>query len=86
MIIFNFVMAGVIALVILAIASVRDSRLKAIIYGLPIPITVALIATKSPVDTSHIIGLFLLCLFLWSVFYLYKRWQLPIFTADILRA
>jgi len=83
MIIFNLAMAALIALVVLGMAAVKESRLKAVIYGLPLPITTALIATRVPVNTSHISGLFLLCCFLWSVFYLYTNKGLPILIADI---
>jgi len=86
MITFNFIMAGVITLVILLIASVREGRLRAIIYGLPLPITTALIATKSQIDASHVIGLFLLCVFLWLVFFFYKKRNLTIIASDILSA
>jgi len=77
-------MASIIALTIILIASVKDNKVKALIYSLPIPITFALIATKSNIDNSHVIGLFLLSAFLWSVFYLSKKLKIPVFLSDIL--
>ena len=77
-------MAAIIALVIVLIASVKDNRLKAFIYSLPFPITAALFATKISINSSHIVGLLLLNLFLWSVFYLYKKLKISIIFSDFL--
>lgn len=86
MIIFNVLMAGAIGLVISLMAFSNNSRFKATIYSLPIPITIVLIVTNITIDYSHIVGLFLLCLFLWSVFYIHEKIHTPILIADIFSA
>jgi hypothetical protein len=75
-------MALAIALTIVVISLVKNPVVKAIVYGLPIPITVTLIASQKGVGTSHIVGLFLLTAFLWAVCWLREK-GLNIFVADI---
>ena len=84
-ILFDIIFALVIGIVIAIIASVKSTRTKALIYSLPIPMTLALIATGGHVNTSHIIGLFLVTLFLWFVTYL-KSKGAHIVVADIIAA
>lgn len=81
----NAIMALIIMGVILLIAVVKNPHVKAIVYGLPIPITAALLASRNGVGETHVIGLVLLVGFLWSVYYLYSRgWH--IILADIISA
>lgn len=84
-IIFNIVFALVIGVVIAVIASVKSTRTKALIYSLPIPMTLALIATGGKVDSTHITGLVLVTLFLWFVTFLRSR-GFHILVADVLAA
>lgn len=77
------VYALAIASVIATMAAVPNPRLKAIIYALPIPITLVLISTGGAVNSSHVIGLLLITLFLWIVHFGY-RLGLPILAADLL--
>lgn len=84
-ILFNIVFALTIGIVIAIIASVKGARTKALIYSLPIPMTLALIATGGHVDASHIIGLLLVALFLWFVTFL-KSKGMHIVAADIVSA
>ena len=81
----NAISAATIGGVIVAMAATRNSVAKAIIYGLPVPVTVLLIATGGVVTSHHIIGLFLLNLFLWSVWFTYQRWH-NIYLSDALGA
>jgi hypothetical protein len=78
----NIISAIVIGIIIAVMASVASSKLKALIYSLPIPITVALIATGGDVNVTHIIGLVLITLFLWTVKTLYTR-GVNIYVADV---
>lgn len=82
---FNLLMAAVIAVVITVISVIKNSVVKAIVYGLPIPITVALIASQRGVDGTHVAGLFLLVGFIWSVYWLCRS-GLKVITADVLSA
>lgn len=84
-IIFNSLFALVIGIVIAIIASVKSTKMKALIYSLPIPMTLALIATGGHVDTSHLLGLLLVALFLWLVTLL-KSKGIHIILADIVSA
>jgi hypothetical protein len=81
----NILMALIIAGIIVVIAMVKTPKMKAIVYGLPIPITVALIASQKGVNESHIIGLGLLVGFLWLVKFLQARGWHVIF-ADLIAA
>ena len=79
----NILSALIIGLIIAAIALVKNDRLKALIYSLPIPITATLIATGGEVNANHLIGLLLSNLFLWSVFLLNRR-RVNIFLSDVI--
>ncbi len=81
----NAISAITIGGVIVAMAVTKNSVAKAIIYGLPVPVTVLLIATGAVVTVHHIFGLFLLNLFLWTVWFSYRRWH-NIYLADALGA
>jgi len=81
----NIISAVSIGLIIFVMAQLKSGYLKAIIYSLPIPITVALFSTGGVVNETNIIGLFLLVLFLWSVSYLVKR-GVTIYVADVVSA
>ena len=79
----NSISALVIGFLIALMAAVKSPALKALIYSLPIPITVALIATKGKVNSSNVMGLVLLCLYLWLVYFLHNRYRIAILLADI---
>lgn len=81
----NGISAITIGGVIVAMSATRNSVAKAIIYGLPVPITVLFITTGAVVTPHHIFGLFLLNLFLWTVWFAYQRWH-NIYLADALGA
>lgn len=81
----NVLMALSIAAIIVVIASLTSARAKAIVYSLPIPITMALIASRNGVDGSHVIGLGLLMGFLWLVSQLSSR-GINILLADVISA
>ncbi|MCA9337341.1 hypothetical protein KC951_01380 [Candidatus Saccharibacteria bacterium] len=81
----NLVSAVLIGAIIGAMALIKKPRTKALVYSLPFPITIALIATHGKVDESNIIGLFLLSGFLWLVYWLYTK-GFSIYLADIISA
>lgn len=82
----NIFSALAVGILIGLMAMVQSVRLKATIYALPIPITVALIATQGAVNSSNIIGLMLICGFIWMVKYLHGHHKLHIVTSDIIAA
>lgn len=83
---YNLVSAVAIGILIGLMAIVRDPRKKALIYSLPIPITIALIVTHGHVNSSNIIGLVLICAYLVLVHKLRDTYKVHIIAADILGA
>lgn len=80
----NIFSASIISLIIGAMAIIKSNQLKALIYSLPIPITVTLIATGGNVNANHAIGLLLASLFLWGVYVLNRRANFNILLSDII--
>jgi hypothetical protein len=81
----NILSAISIGLIIAVMASIKNSQLKATIYSLPIPITIAIIATGVKVNITNVVGLFLITLFLWFVWFLHER-GLNISASDVIAA
>lgn len=79
-----FIGALALSITITAIAWLKDFRHKSVIYSLPIPITIVLIAQGIEVNSSHILGLATLVIFLWLVFLLHIRFKLNIIISDII--
>ena len=80
--IFTVVMAIAIGSIIVAISMVKNRKVKTVIYSLPIPLTLTLIASQKGVDASHVVGLFLVVGFLWSV-NLLRKLGATIIVADV---
>jgi len=78
---FTIVMAIALAVIIVLISIVKNPIIKSLIYGLPFPATLALIATQKDVDGTHVIGLFLLVVFLWSAHW-FKKATTSVLLAD----
>lgn len=84
--ILNLVSALSIGVIIFLMALVHNVKLKATLYTLPIPISIALIATHGKVNSDNVIGLFLVCGFVWLVYFLYERFRLYIVASDVVAA
>jgi hypothetical protein len=69
----NIASAASIAAVIVTMSVLRNPALKALVYSLPLPLSIALVATGGHVDGSSVMGLALLVSFLWLVRLLYGR-------------
>lgn len=82
----NLISALVICGVISVMARLRSDKAKSLVYSLPIPITVALLATGSHITGLTFVGILLANLFLWGIYYLYQMLKLPILLADIMMA
>jgi len=82
---FNIFMATLIAVIIGVIAAIKNPKLKSLVYSLPIPITLTLIATQKKVDGTHVVGLALLTGFLYLTSWLMRRFN-NIWIADIVAA
>lgn len=82
----NFILACSVVATVLAISSIRSPRLRAIIYCLPIPMSIVILGTDSKVNTSHPFSLLLVLVFTFSVWLLYKKLGLPIILSIALGA
>lgn len=70
--------------VVWAISLIRSVRLRALVYSLPLPMTLALVATGSRVDGAHLLGIVGLNVFFLTVTVLHHRLGWPILLADLL--
>lgn len=70
---FDFLLIGVVALMVCCVAYLRQPRLKAFILFLPLPSTVVILSIGKPVDVSFLLGLPLLVLFFISIYVLYNK-------------
>jgi hypothetical protein len=77
-------LAGVllVTVVVWAISAIRSVRLRAFVYSLPLPVTLALVTTGSRVDGGQVLGVVGLVLFFLTVGWLHRRWRWPILLAD----
>lgn len=75
--------AAVVTSVVWAVSLVRSLRLRALIYSLPVPITLVLVATRIPVSAQHLLGVVLLNLFVAVVAGLHRYGRWPILIADL---
>jgi hypothetical protein len=72
-----------VTVVVWAVSLVGPVRLRAWIYSLPVPITLALIATRIPVDAQQLLGILLLNVFVATVTWAYRRLHWHILLADL---
>jgi hypothetical protein len=74
--------AAVVTLVVWAVSLVRSVPARALIYSLPVPITLVLVTTGIPVGAEHLLGVVLLNAFVAVVAWLHSR-GLHILLADL---
>ena len=70
-------------LVVWAVSLVRSVSLRALIYSLPLPITLVLLATPIRVSAQQLVGVVLLNVFVAIVTLLYHRLRWNIVLADV---
>ncbi|MFI7609057.1 hypothetical protein ACIBTV_28620 [Micromonospora sp. NPDC049366] len=68
--------------VVWAISVIRSVRLRALVYSLPLPMTLALVSTGHPVDGAQLLGVLGLNLFFVTVAVTHQRLRWPILIAD----
>ncbi|MBM0234437.1 hypothetical protein JNW91_22920 [Micromonospora sp. STR1_7] len=68
--------------VVWAVSVIRSVRLRALVYSLPLPMTLALISTGYRVDGPQVLGVLGLNLFFVTVAITYRRLRWPILLAD----
>ncbi|MFI7430614.1 hypothetical protein ACIBPB_26820 [Micromonospora sp. NPDC049836] len=69
--------------VVWAVSMLRSVRLRALVYSLPLPMTLALVATGHRVDGAQLLGVVGLNLFFALVALTYRRLRWPILLADL---
>ncbi|MET0416978.1 MAG: hypothetical protein ABW022_13250 [Actinoplanes sp.] len=68
--------------VVWAVSVIRSVRLRALVYSLPLPMTLALVSTDYAVDGAQLLGVLGLNLFFVTVAFTYQRLRWPILLAD----
>jgi hypothetical protein len=74
---------AVVTLVVWAVSLVRSVSVRALIYSLPLPITMVLLATRIPVGAQQLLGVVLLNVFVATVTWLHHRLRWHILLADL---
>ncbi|MCG5434785.1 hypothetical protein [Micromonospora foliorum] len=69
--------------VVWAVSVIRSVRLRALVYSLPLPMTLALVTTDYRVDGAQVVGVLGLNLFFVTVAVTHQRWRWPILLADV---
>ncbi|WP_328653009.1 hypothetical protein OG598_03655 [Micromonospora sp. NBC_00330] len=69
--------------VVWAVSVIRSVRLRALVYSLPLPMTLALVTTEYRVDGAQVLGVLGLNLFFVTVAVTHQRWRWPILLADV---
>lgn len=82
----NILSALAVSVIITSMARVKSQRVKAILYTLPFPITIALIGSNSIATSLTVTGLMLTACFLWGCYYLHNRLGYKVLYADALLA
>ncbi|MFG2056070.1 hypothetical protein ACGFI9_18790 [Micromonospora sp. NPDC048930] len=69
--------------VVWAVSVIRSVRVRAFVYSLPLPMTLALVTTGHRVDGAQLLGVVGLNLFFVTVAVTHRRWRWPILLADL---
>ncbi|RQX13650.1 hypothetical protein DDE19_25375 [Micromonospora ureilytica] len=69
--------------VVWAVSVIRSVRLRALVYSLPLPMTLALVSTDYPVGGAQVLGVVGLNLFFVTVAVTHQLWRWPILLADV---
>ena len=73
------VFAAVLAAFVSSIAYLHRPRLKALVYSLPVPFTCAYLATRMPVNATHVSGLALVVLYNCLLYVLRRKLHINLF-------
>ncbi|MFG1652562.1 hypothetical protein ACGFIE_21795 [Micromonospora sp. NPDC049275] len=71
-----------VTVVVWAVSVIRSVRLRALVYSLPLPMTLALVSTPYGVGGAQVLGVLGLNLFFVTVAVTHQRWRWPILLAD----
>jgi len=70
--------AIVLTCFVISMAYVRSPRAKALIYSMPVPFSCAYVATRMPINATHLSGLLLVVGYNWAVYVLRAKAKLPL--------
>ena len=79
-------MSLVLAGVVWAISMIRSVGVQALVYSLPIPVSLVLVSTGATVDGSQVVGVAALVLFFLQISWLHAHWRWNILVADVAAA
>ena len=82
----NVLSAVAVSGIITTTAKVQSQKLKAVLYTLPFPITIALIGSNSVATSLSMLGLMLTGGFLWGCYFLNARLHMKVLQVDVLLA
>lgn len=82
----NLLSALAVSGIITAMVKVKSQKRKSILYVLPIPITIALIGSRSVATSLSIVGLMLTGCFLWSCYFLHVKKGINVLYVDVMLA
>lgn len=80
----NIILAIAVAITVLVISSIRSARLRAIIYCLPIPISIILLGTHGHVNATHLFGVLLVFTFTSAVWLFHAKMKIHIVPSIVL--
>ncbi len=70
--------AAALAVFVTTIAYLHHPRAKALVYSLPVPFTCGYLATRMPINATHLTGLMLVIGYNWLVYLLHRRAKLQL--------
>ena len=79
----NILSALGVSVIITAMAKVQRQKIKAVLYTLPFPITIALIGSNSVGTSLSILGLMLTGCFLWGSYFLHFKAGIQVLYVDV---
>lgn len=82
----DIALVGVVSVHATVLAYLHHPRLKALVYTLPVPFTIACLALGRPVGVTHMLGLPVLLVFTNGVRWLHVHGHVPIIPAIVLSA
>lgn len=74
----KIVAALILTAFVTVIAYLHSPRIKMLVFSMPIPFTCAYLQSHLPINTTHILGMVLTMLYHWIVYFMAKRWKLPL--------
>lgn len=84
--IWDFILMFAVSIQATMLAYMHNPKIKAILYSIPIPFTLASLSLGHPIDVTHVLGLPMVFIYTNGVRWLYVEGKLPIIIAIIIGA